>query len=140
MSKKWYIATNTENLTHFIDYGLIIDEQGFTGKSYMADAMQDVPMGYIPCFAEGSLFPALEKAKQDDKNLSCCLLELDIKQIAETISCGGLVQADKSIGCQQNNSIDKLANSEDINCILLPAPLPSSFIKKVILQGNPPNK
>lgn len=134
MSKKWYIATNTENLTHFIDYGLIIDEQGFTGKSYMADAMQDVPMGYIPCFAEGSLFPALEKAKQDDKNLSCCLLELDIKQIAETISCGGLVQADKSIGCQQNNSIDKLANSEDINCILLPAPLPSSFIKKVILQ------
>ncbi len=133
MSKKWYIATNTENLTHFIDYGLIIDKQGFA-NSYLIDAMQDIPMGYIPCFAAGSLFSALKKAKEEDEYLSCCLLELDIKQIAETMSCGGLVQADNSIGNQQQGSIHKLAHSEGINCILLPAPLPFSLIKKVLLQ------
>ncbi|MGP5303041.1 hypothetical protein [Psychrobacter celer] len=133
MSKKWYIATNTENLTHFINYGLIIDKQGFT-NSYLIDAMQDVPMGYIPCFAASSLFPALKKAKEEDKNLTCCLLELDIKQIAETISCGGLVQADNSIAYQQQNDIHELANSEGINCILLPAPLPLSLVEKVILK------
>lgn len=133
MSKKWYIATNTENLTHFINYGLIIDKQGFT-NSYLIDAMQDVPMGYIPCFAAGSLFPALKKSKEEDKNLSCCLLELDIKQIAETMSYGGLVQTDNSIGYQQRGNIDKLANAEDINCILLPAPLPLSLLGRIILQ------
>ena len=133
MSKKWYIATNTENLTHFINYGLIIDKQGFA-NSYLIDAMHDVPMGYIPCFATGSLFPALERAKKEDKNLTCCLLELDIKQIGETMSCGGLVQADNPIAYQQQDSIRKLANSENINCILLPAPLPLSFLGKIILQ------
>ena len=140
MSKKWYIATNTENLKHFIDYGLIIDKQGFTGTSYVVDAMQNVPEGYIPCFSAGSLFPALEKAKEEDENLSCCLLELDIKQIAETMSCGGLVQATDSIIYQKKDSIRELANSEDINCILLPAPLPFSCIKNIILQDDKTKK
>lgn len=140
MSKSWYIVTNTENLRHFIDYGLIIDEQGFTGTSYTIDAMRNVPKGYIPCFSAGSLFPALEKAKEEDKNLSCCLLELDIKQVAETISCGGLVQAHNSIIYQKKDSIRELANSEDINCILLPAPLPFSCIKNIILQDDKTKK
>lgn len=140
MSKKWYIATNTENLKHFIDYGLIIDKQGFTGTSYVVDAMQNVPEGYIPCFSAGSLFPALEKAKEEDENLSCCLLELDVKQIAETMSCGGLVQANDSIIYQKKDSIRELANSEDINCILLPAPLPFSCIKNIILQDDKTKK
>ena len=140
MSKKWYIATNTENLKHFIDYGLIIDKQGFTGTSYVVDAMQNVPEGYIPCFSAGSLFPALEKAKEEDENLSCCLLELDVKQIAETMSCGGLVQATDSIIYQKKDSIRELANSEDINCILLPAPLPFSCIKNIILQDDKTKK
>ena len=140
MSKKWYIATNTENLKHFIDYGLIIDKQGFTGTSYVIDAMQNVPEGYIPCFSAGSLFPALEKAKEEDENLSCCLLELDVKQIAETMSCGGLVQANDSIIYQKKDSIRELANSEDINCILLPAPLPFSCIKNIILQDDKTKK
>ena len=140
MSKKWYIATNTENLKHFIDYGLIIDKQGFTGTSYAVDAMQNVPEGYIPCFSAGSLFPALEKAKEEDENLSCCLLELDVKQIAEIMSCGGLVQANDSIIYQKKDSIRELANSEDINCILLPAPLPFSCIKNIILQDDKTKK
>lgn len=140
MSKKWYIATNTENLKHFIDYGLIIDKQGFTGTSYVVDAMQNVPEGYIPCFSAGSLFPALEKAKEEDENLSCCLLELDVKQIAETMSCGGLVQANDSIIYQKKDSIRELANSEDIDCILLPAPLPFSCIKNIILQDDKTKK
>ena len=140
MSKSWYIVTNTENLTHFIDYGLIIDEQGFTGTSYAIDAMRNVPEGYIPCFSAGSLFPALEKAKEEDENLSCCLLELDVKQIAETMSCGGLVQANDSIIYQKKDSIRELANSEDINCILLPAPLPFSCIKNIILQDDKTKK
>ena len=140
MSKSWYIVTNTENLKHFIDYGLIIDKQGFTGTSYVVDAMQNVPEGYIPCFSAGSLFPALEKAKEEDENLSCCLLELDVKQIAETMSCGGLVQANDSIIYQKKDSIRELANSEDINCILLPAPLPFSCIKNIILQDDKTKK
>ena len=48
MSKKWYIVTSNENLIHFIDYGLIIDEQGFAGTSDDVDTMRNVPKGYIP--------------------------------------------------------------------------------------------
>lgn len=140
MSKNWYIVTNTENLIHFIDYGLIIDEQGFTGTSYAVDAMRNVPEGYIPCFSADNIFSALENIKKEDKNLRCCLLELDFKKIGNFTTYGGLIKGSDSIYSQKQSCIHELEISENINCILLPAPLPFSCIKNIILQDDETKK
>lgn len=139
MSKNWYIVTNTENLTYFIDYGLIIDKKGFANNYYI-DAMQDVPMGYIPCFAEGNLAAAVQKAKEEDPNLNCCLLQLDFTQIDNLTTWGGLLEEDSSISYQQHDDVKNLINKEDANCILLPAPLPFSVIKQILLENNESKK
>lgn len=108
MSKKtWYIATNTENLIIFIDNGLIFDKQGFFDNSYMIDAMEDEPVGYIPVFTEPKLPYALKKAREEDDNLDCCLLELDNEQIFDI---------------EKNDRTDKK---------LIPVPLPFSCIKSI---------
>lgn len=140
MSKGWYIVTNTENLTHFINYDLIIDEQGFPNDSYLIDAMQDVPNGYIPCFSEGNLFDAVQKAKQLDSNLSCCFLQLDFAQIANLTTWGDKSEKNGSIAYQMHDDIKNLINKEGINCILLPAPIPFSMIKRILLENGKSKK
>ncbi|WP_230657370.1 hypothetical protein [Psychrobacter sp. I-STPA10] len=134
MSSHWYIVTNTENLIHFIHYGLIIDRQGFAKNNYLIDAMQDIPLGYVPCFAKDNIYPALQKAKEEDKNLSGCLLEIDVKQIEQMQTLGVFIEPTSSIINQQHNDITELLAAKNINCILLPAPLPFSLIKSITLQ------
>ena len=140
MSKKWYIVTSNENLIHFIDYGLIIDEQGFAGTSDDVDTMRNVPKGYIPCFSADNIFSALGNIKKKDKNLKCCLLELDFKKLGDFTTYGGLIKGNDSIYSQKQSCIHELGSSENINCILLPAPLPFSCIKNIILQDDETKK
>ena len=135
MSNHWYIVTNTENLIHFINYGLIIDRQGFTSSNYSTDAMQDAPLGYIPCFTAECIFSALIKAKIDDPNLKGCLLEIDPKQINTMQAWGGFIRAENStIDNQASVNVDTLMDADHINCVLLPAPLPFSLLNNIIFQ------
>lgn len=135
MSNHWYIVTNTENLIHFINYGLIIDKQGFASSSYLTDAMKETPLGYIPCFTAECISSALTKAKIEDPNLRGCLLEIDPNQINNMQAWGGLVNAENStIDNQASVSIDTLMHANYMNCVLLPAPLPFNLIKNIIFQ------
>lgn len=136
MSKNWYVVTNTEDLTDFINYGLIFDEQGFTGSGPAVNKMKDIPKGYISCFSTDNLSPALEKIKTEDKNLDCCLLELDIKQISGFIAYGGFIQGNNTIYSQKQGYIQDLEGLDDINCILIPAPLPFICIKTIIFEDD----
>lgn len=148
MNKTWYIVTNTENFAHFINYGLIVDKQGFPSNSYITDAMQDIPLGYIPCFTTDSIAPAIDMAKKEDSNLQVCLLELDFNRISQMTIFGGTVEAKYSDNDVGNSAIDrfqvtdlkKLAvreiNKETSNCLLLAAPLPFNVIKNVVFQDN----
>ena len=136
MSKNWYIVTNTEDLTDFINYGLIFDEQGFTGSGSAVNMTKDIPKGYISCFSTDNLSPALEKIKIEDENLDCCLLELDIKQISSFTAYGGFIQGNNTIYSQKQGYIRDLEGLEDINCILIPAPLPFIYIKSMIVEDD----
>ena len=136
MSKNWYIVTNTEDLTDFINYGLIFDEQGFTGSGPVVNMTKDIPKGYISCFSTDNLSPALEKIKTEDENLDCCLLELDIKKISSFTAYGGFMQGNNTIYSQKQGCIQDLEGLEDINCILIPAPLPFTCIKSIIVEDD----
>lgn len=142
MSNSWYIVTNTENLTHYINYGLIIDKQGFlqpnaAQSSYLIDAMEDIPLGYLPCFSAERLPSALAKAKEEDRHLKGCLLEIDMKQISPFNAWSGFIETPNLIHNQRALSSDALINADDTNCVLLPAPLPFSVIKSIIVEDTP---
>ena len=135
MSKKWYIVTNNENLKHFINFGLIIDKQGFSDDSYIADAMDDIPIGYIPCFSEENLSLALKKSIEEDSYLESCLLEVDFDKIAHASVWGGCIGDLDKVTDQLKSPLKNIQNDEKINYILLPAPLPISIVKNIFLQN-----
>ena len=135
MSKKWYIVTNNENLKHFINFGLIIDKQGFSGDSYMVDAMEEIPKGYIPCFSEENLSLALKKSIEEDSYLESCLLEVDFNKITHGLARGGCIAGLDKVTDQLESTLGKIQNDEKINYILLPAPLPISIVKNIFLQN-----
>lgn len=135
MSKKWYIVTNNENLKHFINFGLIIDKQGFSGDSYIVDAMEETPKGYIPCFSEENLSLALKKSIEEDSYLESCLLEVDFNKIAHALAWGGCIGGLDKVTDQLESPLEKIQNDEKINYILLPAPLPISIVKNIFLRN-----
>ena len=134
MSKDWYIVTNTENLEHFFNFNLIIDKQGFTGNSYETDAMHNLPKGYLPCFSAKDLSYALRQSKVEDTNLISCLLRVDINQFNNIEAYGGYVESSGSVTGEKKGRVNQLTTDESVNCVLLPAPLPFSVIKNIILE------
>src|SRR5690554_5720954 len=81
MSKKqrWLLPTNTENLELFLSQGLMTCWKGING--YIEDIMCDYPAGYIPLFADDNISEAIERSTEEDKNLTTCIIELDLAQI-----------------------------------------------------------
>ncbi|WBA83752.1 hypothetical protein [Endozoicomonas sp. GU-1] len=135
-TNRWFIVTNTENLEFFFHCGLIVDKQGFSGNAYIADAMQNSPIGYIPCFPKTNLWDALNASKAEDDNLTECLLEIDTKQITNIFAFYRTNHLD--IGKFKPFKIEKEINGNNkaFSELLLPAPLPLSCVKKIILKDN----
>ncbi len=134
-SNRWFIVTNTENLEFYFSCGLIVDKQGFPKDAYMTDAMDKTPAGYIPCFPETNLWNALIAAKADDKNLTECLVELDIKKIKDN----AFSRTEQQEAHQYNSfKAEREVNSDNkiLSEILLPAPLPINCIKNIILKSS----
>ncbi|WP_257297156.1 hypothetical protein [Endozoicomonas sp. YOMI1] len=135
-TNRWFIVTNTENLEFFFHCGLIVDKQGFSGNAYVADIMQDRPEGYIPCFPQTNLWNALKAAKSEDENLAECLIEIDIKQIY----CPSAFCRTENLEEESYRPfvIEKEINesSKILFEVLLPAPLPLSCAKKIILKDS----
>ncbi len=136
----WFIVTNTENLEFCLARGLLLDKQAF-GNSYITDAMNDVVTGYIPCFKKGNVIKALELAVDEDKNLTQCLIEINLKKI-ERLSIyyrvhnpdyepnEYLAQCDSTLLPKYDSS-----GKNEINEILLPAPLPFSCVKNIFVKN-----
>ena len=135
MSKRWFIVTNTENLEFFFSCGLIVDPQGFPDNAYIIDPMNDIPVGYIPLFSEDNLFEALKKAKEEDVNLSDCLLEIDFRKLKSHFF---VRQPSESLDNYAELALTSIAGSilDEFNEILLRAPLPISALKKIILRDS----
>ncbi|AMO54985.1 hypothetical protein GZ77_00030 [Endozoicomonas montiporae] len=128
----WFIVTNTENLEFFLNCGLIVDKNGFPKSAYVNDAMCDTPDGYLPCYPQSNLLGALQVAKSEDENLSECLLELDIKQI--TASAFYRTEELEKGAYHPFNIEGNIDDSQTFSEVLLPAPLPLSCIKNIILK------
>lgn len=139
-TNRWFVVTNTENLEFFFHCGLIVDKQGFLGNAYMADIMQDRPAGYIPCFPQTNLWNALKVSKSEDDNLTECLLELDIKKIINISAFYRTndLENEKFKPCKIEEGFNE--NEQLFSEILLPAPLPLSCVKKIILRDNKQQK
>ena len=135
-TNRWFVVTNTENLEYFFHCGLIVDKQGFSGNAYISDIMKDRPVGYIPCFPQTNLWNALEAAKSEDENLSECLIEIDINQI----DCPSAFfrTENLAVGKYKSFQIEKKINetTQALSEVLLPAPLPLSCVKKIILKDD----
>ena len=136
---RWFVVTNTENLEFFFHCGLIVDRQGFSGNAYIADAMQERPDGYIPCFPQTNLWDALKAAKAEDDNLTECLLELDIKQF-DSPAFYRTEELDKGRYNPFHIKNEIPSDTQVLSEILLPAPLPLSCIKNIILKDSKAQK
>ena len=135
-ANRLFIVTNNENLELFFDYGLIFDRQGFSEGTYFEDAMKNRPYGYIPCFPQRNLWDALKAAKTDDDNLTECLLEIDIKQINFASSFWRSNDLEKEKYCPVEIKKHLEIDSNILSEVLLPAPLPLSCVKKIILKDS----
>ena len=129
--KRWFIVTNTDNLKFFYDCGMIVDKQAFPNNSYMHDMQAERPKGFLPCFSMDNLSNALESAKSDDQNLITCLVEIDLKCIKFKQLYAQIRES--NISKFESVSEERLADCDVIE-VLLPAPLPLSYIKKVFLS------
>ena len=132
-AKRWFIVTNTENLEFFLNCGLVVDKQGFSKNAYVSDIMCKRPAGYLPCLHQDNLWGALQAAKSEDENLTECMLELDVKQINAQAFCRTdemEIGTYRSLNIKSEIDLDSQVLSE----MLLPAPLPMSCIKKIILK------
>lgn len=129
--QSWFIVTNTDNLKFFYDCCLITDRQAFPENSYMHDMQAERPTGYLPLFTEDNLTAAFAAAKSEDDNLTTCLLEID----ANSIRFGAFFGQPKgSLSDQYEKVTDQSLDCFDGHEVLLPAPLPLTCLKSIVLE------
>lgn len=139
-TQRWFVVTNTENLEFFLNYGLIVDQQGFRNNAYIADAMQNRPNGYIPCFAKDNVSEALTAATEEDRHLKVCLIEIEVKKIRFALGFARMdtMPSQAYIELTSTQLLDD--SSSAFSEILLPAPLPISCVKSIILEDSETQK
>jgi hypothetical protein len=125
MAKKnrWFMPTNTENLRMIIAQGLISSPAGFS--DYYIDVLQ-LFNGYIPFFKNKVQANILQYVCSEEEDLVPCILECNLKIISG--SCKAIKQG-KLIDCNLNT-----LNENDIDILLIPAPLPISCILNIIFK------
>jgi len=140
--QKWFFPTNTENLEIFLSSALIVDINGFSNDSYMKDAMDDGPVGYIPFFCEQNLNDAIVKSRVEDENLVCCLIELDLSQLRRNIAYADVFPTPNEENNFSYHSMLELdtadagiTTKEPYRNIQIPAPLPLQCIKNIIFES-----
>ena len=121
---KWLIPTNTDNLRMIIAQGLISSPSGFS--KYYRDILE-LFNGYIPLFKNRIQPDILDTVISEVDGLTPCIIEIDLKTII------GIIKAIKN-----NDIIDINLNDigiEDIDILLLLAPLPILCMSKIIFKS-----
>ncbi len=134
--RRWFLPTNTENLEFFLSSSLILDIDGFNKDAYIKDVMDGGPAGYIPFFSEDNLENAINKAREEDENLTCCIIELDLSQIQAMIVYAEV----SSLPAEENKFFPlefgtaDMADDVQYTKVQIPAPLPLQCIKRIIFE------
>ncbi|MCK5111856.1 MAG: hypothetical protein KAQ94_10080 [Arcobacteraceae bacterium] len=121
---KWLIPTNTDNLRMIIAQGLMSSPSGFS--KYYTDILE-LFNGYIPLFKNRIQPDILDNAISEVDGLIPCIIEIDLKTVT------GMIK-----GIKGNDIIDINSNDigvEDIDILLLLAPLPILCISKIIFKS-----
>ena len=122
MAKKkdrWLFPTNTNNLRMILAQGLLASPDGF--KKYYADAL-DLQPGWVPLYRNKIPRDVLEKCVSERKNLTQCIIEVNINGIGGT----GKTYRDGEWGDVKIDDINALP--PDSLYVLAPLPL-SCFLK-----------
>lgn len=121
---RWFLPTNTDNLRMIIAQGLMTNPKGFS--KYYTDTLE-IFNGYIPLFKNKIQQNILKYVCSETEGLTPCILEFNVNVISG--SCKAISRGEL-IDCNMKD-IDE----DNIDIVLIPAPLPISCISKVILQN-----
>lgn len=124
--KKWLMATNQRNLLYMLAAGLIMPPKGY-GKKYYQDTLSSFP-GWIPLFAERAPKAAVGQCISEAAHLIPCLGEMDLSSLR------GKVMAIEVNG-SANELIFPNEIDESVHVLLVPAPLPTTWLVSIIFQS-----
>ena len=122
----WYFVTNQLNLMYMLAAGMIMPPKGF-GKKYYEDSLNVVP-GWIPLFAGAVPKRVLDAVVKESTNLRPVMVALDLASLkgrARAVSINGKIR-----DIQLPEDLTSLHSS-----ILVPAPLPTSFIESICFSS-----
>ncbi len=123
---RWLFPTNTNNFRMILAQGLITAPEGFS--KYYQDVLSDYE-GFLPLFKNKVPEDLIAKATSEADHLDPCLLELDVSGLSGQVDVF-------TKGMYISKPLDDLGvDSDDIENILIPLPLPLGCIKKVILKN-----
>jgi len=122
---KWYMVTNQRNLFYMLGSGLLMPPAGF-GSKYYEDTLACFP-GWIPIFPDQVPKAAIEVSVREKSHLIPCILEVDLNGFRGPVTAigreGSVMEIDFPEGVTGNEEY-----------LLLPAPLPITWITFVILE------
>jgi len=128
---RWYFATNQMNLLYMLAAGMIMPPRGF-GEKYYEDSLNVVP-GWIPFFSGPIPRDVLGAAVRENRNLMPVIVLLNLSSLKGNATAVSL-----------NGKIRDIALPDDLipmhPCILVPAPIPTSFIECVYFGSNEEKK
>jgi len=119
------LVTNHLNLMYMLAAGLVMPPAGF-GDKYYADTLGCFP-GWIPLFVGSVPGEAIESATREAGYLKPVIVRLDLSRLS------GRVTAMSADGVEPLDFPHRLTGSERV--ILVPAPLPTSWIESITFQS-----
>ncbi len=119
------LATNHLNLLYILAAGLVMPPAGF-GEKYYRDTLESVP-GWIPLFIDKAPAAAIELSQREAGHLKPVLVEIDLGRLS------GPVMAIREDGAVERQFPEQCSGMERV--VLVPAPLPVSWIASIIFQS-----
>lgn len=125
------LATNHLNLMFALSAGMVMPPAGY-GEKYYRDTLSRYP-GWIPLFVKKPFASAIEEAASEAKHLIPCVARIRLDKLAGPVA---VVRDNTVTQVDFRSEADKAAD----RVILVPAPLPTSWIKEVYFQSKQENK
>ena len=120
-----FLVTNHLNLMYMLAAGLVMPPAGFGGK-YYRDTLGCFP-GWVPLFVDKAPREAIESSTREAGHLRPVLVELGLSRLSGRVT----VLGEEGLG--ERRFPDGFDGSERV--ILVPAPLPASWIESIVFQS-----
>ena len=122
----WLLVTNHLNMMYMLSTGLVMPPHGFADK-YYEDTLNSFP-GWIPLFIDQIPLETIELSTREARYLKPTVIDFDLSKLS-----GQLIFLGKD-NIREAHFPDQL--DENDYAILVPAPLPTSWIKTVVFESD----